>query len=147
MPDNVSITHRYLAKSEETVEQSEYKIDIAPTNISLWTVPGLKWFVVDNGKSNKQKCVQHRVKLFLCIHLISFWNEVSVWRQAYKNLLPARREPAGNSFVGGIGAIQHDESRTKTIIARMFPCIGVLLGRVALDRSWFIHFWELMFIN
>lgn len=33
--NNVSITHRCLAKSEETVEQSEYKIDIAPANISL----------------------------------------------------------------------------------------------------------------
>lgn len=65
--DNVSITRRYLTKSKETVEQSEYEIDIAPTNISLWTVPGLKWFVVDKGKFNKQKCVQRCAKLFLCI--------------------------------------------------------------------------------
>lgn len=68
---NVIWQCQYYTPLSDKVERNSWTEwiwnDIAPTNISLWTVPGLKWFVVDKGKFNKQKCVQRCAKLFLCI--------------------------------------------------------------------------------
>lgn len=94
----MSALHTAIWQSrKKQLNRANIKLTLHPLVFLCELCQVLKWFVVDNGKSNKQKCVQRRAKLFLCIHLIPFWNEVSVWRQAYKNLLPARREPAGNS--------------------------------------------------